>query len=118
MRAQLNSFVIIITLLESSNANMLQAVHSQYGHWNSVCTPEHIPIRCDMALVTFDSIILFCLNILLFATFILLSTIRYVLCPELWWVMLRHPDQGLFLSADPMSLGAIVNMTILVCVTA
>lgn len=64
------------------------------------------------------SVIVFCLNILLFCTFLLISILRYAIYPEIWRVMIRHPAQSLFLGTFPMGLATIVNMVALVCVPA
>lgn len=64
------------------------------------------------------SVIVFCLNVALFITFSLVSLMRYTVWPEIWWVMLHHPNQALFVGAVPMSLSTIVNMIVLVCVPA
>jgi len=41
--------------------------------------------------------VVFCLNILLFGLFSVVSLLRYYLFPGLWSAMLRHPVQSLFL---------------------
>jgi tellurite resistance protein TehA-like permease len=64
------------------------------------------------------SIVIFCLNILLFVLFTLISIVRYTLYPEIWRVMIRHPAQSLFLGTFPMGLATIINMIIFVCVPA
>lgn len=43
------------------------------------------------------SVIVFCLNILLFITFATISTIRYAVYRGIFRAMLRHPVQSLFL---------------------
>ena len=43
------------------------------------------------------SVIVFCLNILLFVTFTIISALRYTLYPGIFNAMLRHPVQSLFL---------------------
>lgn len=62
------------------------------------------------------SIAVFCLNILLFAIFLLLSLLRYTLYPSLWLAMVRHPAQSLFLGTFSMGFATILNMLVLVCV--
>jgi len=64
------------------------------------------------------SIVVFCLNIGLFVSFFIISVIRYTLYPEIWWVMIKHPAQSLFLGTFPMALATIVNMIVFVCVPA
>jgi Voltage-dependent anion channel len=48
------------------------------------------------------SVITFCLNICLFLCASLLSLLRYIIWPEMWTVMMNHPNQSLFLAAVPM----------------
>ena len=64
------------------------------------------------------SIVVFCRNIGLFVSFFIISVIRYTLYPEIWWVMIKHPAQSLFLGTFPMALATIVNMIVFVCVPA
>ena len=64
------------------------------------------------------SVIFFALNVFLFVTFLVISIARYVLYPEIWAVMVRHPTQSLFLGTFPMGLATIVNMVVFVCVPA
>jgi tellurite resistance protein TehA-like permease len=64
------------------------------------------------------SVIIFCLNIVLFITFFLISVVRYTVYPEIWWAMIRHPTQSLFIGTFPMGLATIVNMIVFVCVPA
>lgn len=64
------------------------------------------------------SVIVFCLNILLFITFATISTIRYAVYRGIFRAMLRHPVQSLFLGTVPMGLATIVNMVVFVCVPA
>ena len=64
------------------------------------------------------SVIIFCLNIVLFVTFFLISVVRYTVYPEIWWAMIRHPAQSLFIGTFPMGLATIVNMIVFICVPA
>jgi tellurite resistance protein TehA-like permease len=77
------------------------------------------------------SVITFCLNILLFLLASLASVLRYVIWPEMWALMMRHPNQLLFLAATPMvrrsnifsqprlltrqGLGTIIQMVVFIC---
>ncbi|KAI9747521.1 MAG: Aspartokinase, partial [Chaenotheca gracillima] len=64
------------------------------------------------------SVVVFALNVLLFMTFLLISALRYLVYPEIWVAMIRHPAQSLFLGTFPMGLATIVNMIVFVCVPA
>jgi C4-dicarboxylate transporter/malic acid transport protein len=62
------------------------------------------------------SVIVFCLNIGLFCTFLAISILRYTMFPGLFMFMIRHPVQSLFCGTFPMGLATIVNMVVFVCV--
>ena len=64
------------------------------------------------------SVALFCLNILLFLLFTIISVVRYTVFRGLFSAMLSHPVQSMFLGTIPMGLATIVNMTVFVCVPA
>ena len=62
--------------------------------------------------------IFFVLNIGIFLLFVFITTIRYVLYPELLQRVVRHPHQSLFLATAPVGLATIINMIALVCAPA
>lgn len=64
------------------------------------------------------SVIIFCLNVAFFVTFLFISILRYALYPAIWKAMIRHPAQSLFLGTFPMGFATIVNMVVFVCVPA
>ncbi|EAW13284.1 TDT family transporter [Aspergillus clavatus NRRL 1] len=64
------------------------------------------------------SVVIFVLNILLFLVFLICSLLRYIVYPDIFSVMVRHPVQSLFLGTFPMGLATIINMICLVCVPA
>lgn len=64
------------------------------------------------------SVFIFALNVLIFTTFLLLSILRYVVYPDIWFALVRHPAQSLFLGTFPMGLATIINMIVFVCVPA
>jgi tellurite resistance protein TehA-like permease len=61
------------------------------------------------------SIVVFVLNLVLFCLFTIASILRYILYPQLWGIMLRHPVQSLFVGAFPMGLSTLINMAVYVC---
>lgn len=61
---------------------------------------------------------MFGLNVILFIIFLLISVLRYAIYPEIWYAIIRHPAQSLFLGTFPMGLATIVNMVVFVCVPA
>lgn len=64
------------------------------------------------------SVVVFCLNIVLFAIGIIISLLRYTIWPEIWTAMLQHPTQSLYIAGLPMGLSTIVTMIVYVCVPA
>ncbi|KAL2066266.1 hypothetical protein VTL71DRAFT_2337 [Oculimacula yallundae] len=64
------------------------------------------------------SVVIFCLNVALFLSFLCISVLRYTLYPAIWRAMIRHPAQSLFLGTFPMGFATIVNMVVFVCVPA
>jgi len=62
------------------------------------------------------SIVFFCLNVLLFSVAFIASLLRYTLYPEIWGVMIRDPNNSLFLGTIPMGFATIVEMWTFVCV--
>jgi tellurite resistance protein TehA-like permease len=62
------------------------------------------------------SVIVFCLNVGLFCTFLAISILRYTMFRGLFMTMIRHPVQSLFCGTFPMGLATIVNMVVFVCV--
>lgn len=62
------------------------------------------------------SIVIFCLNVLLFIVFTLISIVRYSMFRGLFVFMINHPVQSLFTGTFSMGLATIVNMIVFVCV--
>jgi len=62
------------------------------------------------------SVVIFCLNVLLFLLFLAISIARYTFFRGLFRFMLNHPVQSLFTGTFPMGLATIVNMVVFVCV--
>jgi tellurite resistance protein TehA-like permease len=52
------------------------------------------------------SYVFFGLNILLFTVFLGLSIARYTVYPKIWWAMISHPAQSLFLGCFPMAFAS------------
>jgi hypothetical protein len=61
------------------------------------------------------STVLFVLNLALFLLFTFLSSLRYLMHPELFPAVLRHGHQSLFLATFPVGLATSINMIVLVC---
>ena len=105
---------------------------NQHG-WRRIClnfTPSWFSVTMGTGIVSilleklpynaqwlhYLAIILFVLNIALFVTFTIISVIRYCVYRGIFWAMLNHPVQSLFLGTVPMGLATIVNMCAFVVV--
>lgn len=64
------------------------------------------------------SVIIFCLNTLLFVLFLAISGMRYTMFKGLFRCMINHPVQSLFTGTFPMGLATLVNMVTFVCIPA
>ncbi|KAF7115905.1 hypothetical protein CNMCM5793_003648 [Aspergillus hiratsukae] len=64
------------------------------------------------------SIVVFVLNVAIFAVCSILSVLRYAMYPETLNTIMNKPAQSMFLSTFPMGLATIVNMVCFVCVPA
>lgn len=75
---------------------------------------HNLPYNADW--IHWLSVVLFALNVGLFMTFTVMTILRYILFPEIWGAMIRHPTHSLFLGVFPQALSTIINMMIFVCV--
>lgn len=64
------------------------------------------------------SIIIFVLNVVLFAAACVITAMRYILYPDIFMAMIRHPVQSMFIGTFPMGFATIINMFCFVCVPA
>jgi len=60
--------------------------------------------------------IVFFLNVVIFLVFLLLTIARYAIYPFMWWRMIYHHPQSLFVGTLPMGLATIVNGIVLIAV--
>lgn len=56
--------------------------------------------------VRYISYVVFCLNILLFCIFSVITAARYALYPETWGAMIADPTQPLFLGCFPIGFAS------------
>ncbi len=56
--------------------------------------------------ITYISYGFFVLNIALFSLFFTATLARYILYPEIWSVMIKHPQMSLFLGCMPMGFAS------------
>jgi len=60
------------------------------------------------------SVVFLFLNIVIFIGLLFFSILRYIVWPEVFLLMLRHPVQSLFLGAVPIGFGTIITMLVYV----
>ncbi|KAJ4483438.1 voltage-dependent anion channel [Lentinula aciculospora] len=58
------------------------------------------------------TLIFFFLNFTLFILFCAISTVRYIMFPDIWGLMIRHPAQSLFTGTFPMGACTLLNIAI------
>ncbi|KAK8127524.1 hypothetical protein PG984_008632 [Apiospora sp. TS-2023a] len=76
---------------------------------------HNLPYNTDW--IRWISVGFFALNVLLMVAFTTISVARYVLYPEIFGVMIRHPTQSVFLGTFPMGLATLL-LPIVPCVVA
>ncbi|GKZ68537.1 hypothetical protein AnigIFM50267_003247 [Aspergillus niger] len=64
------------------------------------------------------SVVCFAFNVLLFAIGCIITFLRYTLYPEIFFAMIKHPVQSMFIGTFPMGFATIINMFCFVCVPA
>lgn len=62
------------------------------------------------------SVVFFGLNTILFFLAFAVSSLRYTLYPEIWSVMIRDPNNSLFLATVPMGFATMIEMWVNVCI--
>ncbi|KAI0088030.1 voltage-dependent anion channel-domain-containing protein [Irpex rosettiformis] len=55
----------------------------------------------------------FFLNLTLFLIFNVLTVARYIIFPDIWSLMIRHPVQSLYLGCYPMGLTTLINIAVI-----
>jgi tellurite resistance protein TehA-like permease len=58
------------------------------------------------------SMIFFFLNLLLFVVFSVITATRYILFPDIWRIMIRHPVQSLYTGTFPMGATTLLNVAV------
>ena len=72
-----------------------------------------IPFKADW--LYWLSVFFFGLNVILFSLAFTVSFLRYTLYPEIWTVMIRDPNNSLFLGCIPLGFATLVESWIFVC---
>lgn len=62
------------------------------------------------------SVVIFALNVLLFAIFCTITALRYILYPEIFRPAVLHPVQSMYIGTFPMGITTMINMFCFVCV--
>lgn len=70
----------------------------------------------DGAWLYWISIVIFVLNVALFSAACVITMLRYILYPDIFMAMIRHPVQSMFIGTFPMGFATIINMFCFVCV--
>lgn len=73
---------------------------------------HNYPYANDSRTFSVFTYIFFFLNLTLFVVFNTLSLARYVLFPETWSIMIRHPVQSLYLGCYPMGATTLINIAV------
>ncbi len=82
------------------------------------CATILINIPWQASWLYYLSIIFLVLNVALFSAAFIISVMRYTIWPEIWGVMIRDPNNALFLGTIPMGFATLVGMWVAVCVPA
>ncbi|KAI9735943.1 MAG: hypothetical protein M1834_001409 [Cirrosporium novae-zelandiae] len=79
-----------------------------------ICSTLVSSLPYDGEWIYYVSMIMWCLNILLFCIFIGISLIRYIMYPEIISAIFRNPNHAIFLGTFPMALTTIENLMVFV----
>lgn len=119
---------------QTAAQQLQQKFHDQNNHgWRRIVlnfTPSWFSVNMGTGIVSillhnlpyngrwlyWISVAIFCLNIILFVTFLAISILRYTMFRGLFQFMIGHPVQSLFTGTFPMGLATIINMIVFVCV--
>ena len=58
------------------------------------------------------SALFFFLNFVLFVVIMITSVVRYIIFPDIWFIMVRHPVQSLYLGCFPMGISTLLNVSV------
>ncbi|KAJ3724471.1 voltage-dependent anion channel [Lentinula raphanica] len=70
------------------------------------------PYGSDTETFIIFTLIFFLLNLTLFITFCIITTARYIMFPDIWGLMIRHPAQSLFTGTFPMGACTLLNIAV------
>ncbi|EKM54271.1 uncharacterized protein PHACADRAFT_174783 [Phanerochaete carnosa HHB-10118-sp] len=73
---------------------------------------HNYPYLNDSATFKIFTLIFFFLNLSLFMIFTALTIARYILFPDIWGIMIRHPVQSLYVGGYPMGATTLINIAV------
>ncbi|RCH98435.1 hypothetical protein CU097_013814 [Rhizopus azygosporus] len=102
-------------MTEKKNKNLVEIVRHFTPSWFSVTMGTGI---VAILLQTFPfqfsglqtiALVLFLFNVVIYSVFTIITVLRYVLFPTIFFLMLQHPAQSMFVGTIPMGLTTITN---------
>ncbi|THH27847.1 hypothetical protein EUX98_g6340 [Antrodiella citrinella] len=73
---------------------------------------RNFPYGSDTLPMRVFSAIFFFLNLFLFILFNVLTLTRYIIFPDIWSIMIRHPVQSLYIGTYPMGAATLINVSV------
>ncbi|KAH9895130.1 voltage-dependent anion channel [Cubamyces lactineus] len=70
---------------------------------------HNLPYHNDSLALKVAALIIFLINLVLFVFVCICTLLRYIIFPEVWWLMLSHPAQSLFIGCFPMGAATLIN---------
>ncbi|KAI0661332.1 voltage-dependent anion channel [Cubamyces menziesii] len=70
---------------------------------------HNLPYHNDSLALKVAALIVFLINLVLFVFVCICTILRYTIFPEVWWMMLSHPAQSLFIGCFPMGAATLIN---------
>ncbi|KAH9931135.1 voltage-dependent anion channel [Epithele typhae] len=70
---------------------------------------HNFPYHNDSLALKVASLIVFLLNLILFVFVCTCTVLRYIMFPEVWGMMIKHPHQSLFIGCFPMGAATLIN---------
>lgn len=108
--------VVVKGMASKEDRGWRKIVRNFTPSWFSVCMGTGIVsvllhnLPYNAPSVWYISVIVFGLNVLFFLCFSAITLTRYILYPEIWGVMIKHPSQSLFLGCIPMGLSSTLTL--------
>ena len=71
---------------------------------------HNYPYANDSITMKVFTYIFFFLNLAFFLIFNVLTAARYIIFPDIWSIMIRHPVQSLYIGCYPMGAATLINI--------